>query len=81
MPGCAADRRYGVKGHCERTWNTFHTPVHSTYFIMDKTFYHMEHDDTVRKDIFKVMDPFFKEDANGKRVDPTFKNMKGEFVV
>ena len=37
---------------------------------------------TMQKDIFKVMDPFSRvEDENGKRVDPTFKNMKSKFVA
>jgi hypothetical protein len=26
-------------------WNVFHTPVHSVYFIMDKAFCHIQHDD------------------------------------
>ena len=63
-------------------WNVFHTPVHSACFIMDKTFYHMGHDDTVRKDLFQVMEAFSKvQDVDGKMVGPTFKTMKSEFVT
>ncbi len=32
-------------------WNVFHTPVHSSCFIMDKAFCHMKHDDVTRKNL------------------------------
>ncbi len=50
-------------------WNVFHAPVHSTCFIMDNIFCHMQHDDAARKDIFLVMEAFSKvKDADGKMV-------------
>ncbi len=57
----------------------FHTPVDSVCFIMDKSFYHMEHDDTERKDLFQVMETFSKV-SDGKMVGPVFKTMKRLFL-
>ncbi len=60
----------------------FHSTVYSVSFIMDKAFCHMEHDDTTRKDLFRVMETFSKvKDSDGKMVGPSFKTMKSEFVV
>ncbi len=49
---------------------------------MDKAFYHMQHDDAARKDLFQVMKAFSKvKDADGQMVGPAFKTMKSEFVA
>ena len=41
----------------------------------------MEHDDVTRMDLFQVMEAFSKvTDTDGKRIGPTFKTMKSEFV-
>ncbi len=59
-----------------------HAPVHSSCFIMDKAFCLMQHDDTVRKDLFQVMETFSKvKDSDGQMVGPAFKTMKSEFVT
>jgi hypothetical protein len=44
---------------------------------MDKTFYHMQHDNVERKDLFQVMEAFSKvKDTDGKMVGPAFKTKK-----
>jgi hypothetical protein len=49
---------------------------------MEKAFCHMQHDDTVRKDLFQVMEAFSKvKDTDGKMVGPSFKTMKSVFVA
>ena len=36
-------------------WNTFHTPVHSTCFLMDKAFCLMEHDSAAKLELIQII--------------------------
>ena len=36
-------------------WNTFHVPVHSPCFLMDKAFYHMDHYSAVKLELIQVI--------------------------
>jgi hypothetical protein len=48
----------GLPTSCSWYGGVFHVPVNSASFIMDKAFWHMQHDDVVRKDLFQVMEVF-----------------------
>ena len=39
-------------------WNTFHTPVHSACFLMDKTFCLMEHHSVAKLELIQVTKRF-----------------------
>jgi hypothetical protein len=39
-------------------WNTFHTPVHSACFLIDKAFCHMEHDSAAKLELIQVIKDF-----------------------
>ncbi len=41
-------------------WSAFHGPVHSTAFAMDRQFCRRDVDTVVKKDIWSVMEDFFK---------------------
>ena len=41
-------------------WSTFHAPIHSAAFAMDKQFCRREMDHGVKKDIWSVMEDFSK---------------------
>ena len=39
-------------------WNTFHVPVHSDCFLMDMTFYHMDHNSVVKLELIQIIKDF-----------------------
>ena len=41
-------------------WSIFHAPVHSSDFAMDRQFCRRDMDDSVKKDIWSVMEDFSK---------------------
>ena len=62
-------------------WNTFHAPVHSAYFVMDKTFWLMEHDSVPKLELIQVIKDFCTvETADGTKVGRDWKVVKSEYV-
>ncbi len=57
-------------------WSVFHVPIHSTTFAMDKQFCRREMDEGIKKDIWSVMEDFWR--APG---DMDFRKMKGQYVM
>ena len=63
-------------------WNTFHVPVHSTWFLMDQALCHMDHESVVKLELIQVIKDFFTvETANGTKVGRDWKVVKSENVV
>ena len=63
-------------------WNTFHAPVHSAWFLMDKAFCHMEHDSTVKLELIQVIKDFCTvETADGTKVGRNWKVVKSEYIT
>ena len=62
-------------------WNTFHTPVHSACFLMDKAFCLMEHDSAAKLELIQVIKDFCTvETADGTKVGRDWKVVKSEYV-
>jgi hypothetical protein len=63
-------------------WNsTFHTPVHSPYFLMDKGFCHMEYDSVSKLELIQVIKDFCTvETGDGTKVGRDWKVVKSEYV-
>ena len=62
-------------------WNTFHTPVHSGCFLMDKGFCRMEHDSVAKLELIQVIKDFCTvETADGTKVGRDGKVVKSEYV-
>jgi hypothetical protein len=58
-------------------WNTFHAPVHSACFLMDKTFCHMEHDSAAKLELIQVIKDFCTvETADGTKIGRDRKVVK-----
>ncbi len=62
-------------------WNTFHPPVHSDGFLMDKVFCLMEHDSAAKLELIQVTKDFWTlETADGTKVGRDWKVVKSEYV-
>ena len=63
-------------------WNTFHAPVHSAFFLMDKGFCHMEHDSVDKLELIQVINDFCTvETVDGTKVGRDWKVVKSEYVT
>jgi hypothetical protein len=63
-------------------WNTFHAPVHSACFLMDKAFCRMEHDSAAKLELIQVIKDFCTaETADGTKVGRDWKVVKSEYVA
>ena len=57
-------------------WNTFHPPIHSATFAMDRPFCQRQMDEDIKKDIWSVMKDFSKV-PGGK----DFSKMKDQYAM
>ena len=57
-------------------WSTFHTPVHSTVFAMDRQFCRRDMDVGVKKDVWSVMEDFSKDPG-----DKDLNKMKSQYQM